>query len=85
MNISGIQDYNIQLGKSSIKTSVLVSPEAEDELSKCEVTTPHIDGLRAAIKEASKHYEIINNLNELPFKEIENINNIMTSEMLNEV
>jgi len=92
MNISGIRDCNIQLGNSSIKTSVLVSPEAQDELllgmdylSKCEVTKPHIDGLRAAIKEASKQYEenILNN--ELPFKEVENINNIMTSEELNEV
>ena len=75
MNIKGIQDnaiYNLNMCTNITRSS------------KCEVTKPHIIGLRAAIKEASKRYKIEKNLNE-QFKEVENIKNIMTSEKLNKV
>ena len=58
MRISGVRDCSIQLGNITNSASLLVSPEAQNELllgldylSTCEITKPHIDGLRAVIKE----------------------------------
>ena len=52
MKISGVRDCEIQLGNSTNAASLLVSPEAQDELllgldflSNCEITKPHIQRL----------------------------------------
>ena len=91
MQITGIRDCEIQLGKSINNTSLLVSPEAQNELllgldylSACEITKPHIDGLRTAIEEASKQFEIMDSLNELPFTEVVQINEVLEEEITEE-
>ena len=91
MQITGIRDCEIQLGKSINNTSLLVSPEAQNELllgldylSACEITKPHIDGLRTAIEEASKQFEIMDSLKELPFTEIVRINEVLEEEITEE-
>ena len=73
------------LGTITKTASLLVSPEAQDELllglnfpSTCGITKSHIDGLRAAIEEVFKKYESISIFNELPFIEVERyINNMI--------
>jgi hypothetical protein len=88
MQITGIRDCEIQLGKSINNTSLLVSPEAQNELllgldylSACEITKPHIDGLRTAIEEASKQFEIMDSL---PFTEVVRINEVLEEEITEE-
>ena len=91
MIISGVRDCQIQLGNSINAASLLVSPEAQDELllgldflSSCEVTKPHIDGLRLAIAEASERFENFNILKEIPYFKEERISEIMLEDELEE-
>ncbi len=52
-----------------------------DYLSACEITKPHIDGLRTAIEEASKQFEIMDSL---PFTEVVRINEVLEEEITEE-
>jgi hypothetical protein len=71
------------------QTNVLISPEVKDEflmgidyLETCELTKPHIIGLRKAIEDAS--YQLYQELdlkeNILPFQDVEDIKSVLIHE-----
>jgi hypothetical protein len=54
-----------------------------DYLSTCEITESHKEGLLTAIEGASKQFEIVNSLKELPFTEVVRIIEVLPMGLLN--
>ena len=77
------------MGNEVSRTNVFISPEVKDEflmgidyLETCELTKPHIVGLRKAIEDAS--YQLYKELdlkeNILPFQDVEDIKSVLIHE-----
>ena len=89
LNIDSEKNCIIKLGNEVSRTNVFISPEVKDEflmgidyLETCELTKPHIVGLRKAIEDAS--YQLYKELdlkeNILLFQEVDDIKSVLIHE-----